>query len=82
MTISKKTTKPKQESAQEKKDIELTELTKEAFIDGRLQGQQDVYRTFANFLKNRMVNYYENKEDVLAKELRYLYLTTLENIKE
>jgi hypothetical protein len=58
------------------------DLTMSAFAEGKYEGQQEVYKTFATFLKKRMIAHFEDKNDELAKELREIYLLTKENIKE
>lgn len=58
------------------------DLITRAFAEGKSEGQQEVYKTFAAFLKKRMIDHFEDKNDELAKELREIYLLTKENIKE
>ena len=74
--------KPKKANTSTKDEKELTDLTTNAYEDGKIQGQQEVYKTYANFLKQRMIMHFENKNEELAKELRELYFLTKQNIKE
>ena len=74
--------KPKKANTSTKDEKELTDLTTNAYEDGKIQGQQEVYKTYANFLKQRMIMHFENKNEELAKELREIYFLTKENIKE
>lgn len=74
--------KPKKANTSTKDEKELTDLTTNAYEDGKIQGQQEVYKTYANFLKQRMIMHFENKNEELAKELREIYFLTKQNIKE
>jgi hypothetical protein len=74
--------KPKKVNTPPKNEKELTDLTAEAYENGKAQGQQEVYKIYSNFLKQRMIMHFENKNEELAKELRELYFLTKQNIKE
>jgi hypothetical protein len=79
MTTSKK---PKKTNTSTKDEKDPTDLTTRAYENGKAQGQQEIYTAYANFLKQRMIMHFENKNEELAKELRDLYFLTKENIKE
>ena len=60
---------------------EAQEQLEQAFHKGKLEGQQEVYKVMADFLKKRMVEHFETKNDELAKELRDILLIIKSNIK-
>jgi hypothetical protein len=82
MTGPKKIKKADPPTKEEKDEKYLTDLTTSAYENGKIHGQQEVYKVYANFLKHRMVTHFENKDEEMAKELRELYFLTKEKIKE
>lgn len=56
-------------------------LINEAYSQGRAEGGQQVYQTYAMFLQKRMMEHFENQKDDLAKEIREIYILTKQNIK-
>jgi len=63
------------------KTEETQEQLEQAFQKGKFEGQQEVYKIMADFLKKRMVEHFETKNDELAKELREIYSLIKANIK-
>jgi len=82
MTATKKSKKVNTPTKDEKDEKYLTDLTTNAYQNGKVHGQQEVYKAYANFLKQRMIMHFENKDEEKAKELRELYFLTKEKIKE
>ena len=56
------------------------EKHKQQIADANLEGQQEIYTMYANFLKTRMMEHFEHKHDDLAKEIRDIYLLTIKNV--
>jgi hypothetical protein len=46
----------------------------------KIEGQQEVYTLYASYFKSRMMEYFENKQDDYAKEMREIYLLTIKNV--
>jgi hypothetical protein len=82
MTGPKKIKKADPPTKAEKDEKYLTDLTTSAYENGKIHGQQEVYKVYVNFLKQRMIMHFENKDEEMAKELRELYFLTKEKIKE
>jgi hypothetical protein len=69
---------PEQPSAEEREKEIMTEAYKKGFIEG----SQKVYEAYDNFLKKRMLEHFEGKNDELAKEIRELYLLNKDTLKK
>jgi hypothetical protein len=74
-----KTTKKTETSPSNEEENEKS--TNEAYSQGRLDGGQDVYKTYAAYLQKRMLHHFEYINDDLAKEIREIYILTKKNIK-
>ena len=48
--------------------------------EAKIEGQQEVYTLYASYFKSRMMEYFENKQDDYAKEMREIYLLTIKNV--
>lgn len=60
-----------QAHTEEEARIEHTnKMINNAFENGKKEGQQDVWKGVSNFLKERMLAHFMNKNNEIAKELR------------
>ena len=82
MAETKKQSKSSDDIKKEKDEKYITNLTKNAYQNGLVAGQQEVYTVISDFLSQRMVEHFELKKDELAKELREIYLLVKQNIKQ
>jgi len=79
-TTSKKTIRNPYSSPTDKEQEKINKIVKEAYEKGKIDGQQDVWKTMADFIKERMFTHYAQHEDIVAHELRKLLGSISQNI--
>ena len=79
-TTSKKTTHNPYSSPTDKEKEKINKIVKEAYEKGKIDGQQDVWKTMADFIKERMFTHYAHHEDIVAQELRKILGSISKNI--
>lgn len=60
---------------------ESEKSVQEAYVRGKEEGHQQVYKAVAEFVSQRMLDHFQLKNDELAKELREIYSLIKSNIK-
>ena len=78
--MATKKTATKSNTDTQKEEEKINKIIKEAFEKGKLEGQQEVWKSMSSFIKNRMFEHYENQKDTLSQELRDLLLAINQNI--
>lgn len=77
---SKKKQSVQSETEQEQQQAAQQQQIANAYNRGRQEGQQEVWSAVSNFLKERMLAQFVNKNDEIAKELRDLNQIISKNI--
>ena len=77
---SKKKQSVQSETEQEQQHAAQQQQIANAYNRGRQEGQQEVWSAVSNFLKERMLAQFVNKNDEIAKELRDLNQIISKNI--